>query len=304
LIGLRPRLLRRNLIRAFGLWTATAVVALFVLGPILWMVDSSLQGENELLSRPGHVLPVNPTLDNYGYIFTGEIPRSFAVRGAIRSRISQEAREIPQALLNSVIVALGVTLINLVLGALAAYSFARIRFRAKRLTFNFLLGSRLLPAMAIAIPFYTIINTLGQLDTYTALIVVYLTFTLPFTIWFLREYFLLLPKDMEDAALIDGCNRLQTLVRIVLPLAAPALVAAGAFAFMASYNEFLFALLLTQTINSQTLPVIIASVAVNPDASFALISVSVVLAMIPPLLFAVGIRRYLTRGLVGAVGHA
>jgi multiple sugar transport system permease protein len=304
LIGLSQRRLPRPLIRALSLWAATALVALFVLGPILWMVDSSLQGENELLSRPGHVLPVNPTLDNYSYVFTGEIPQSFAVRGAIRSRISQEAREIPQALMNSVIVALSVTVINLVLGALAAYSFARIRFKAKRLTFNFLLGSRLLPAMAIAIPFYTIINALGQLDTYQALIVVYLTFTLPFTIWFLREYFQLLPKDMEDAALIDGCNRFQTLVRIVLPLAAPALVAAGAFAFMAAYNEFLFALLLTQSINSQTLPVIIASVAVNPDASFALISVSVVLAMIPPLLFAIGIRRYLTRGLVGAVGHA
>jgi multiple sugar transport system permease protein len=304
LIGLRQRLRPRRLSRALALWVATALVVVFVLGPILWMVDSSLQGENELLSRPGHVLPVNPTLDNYGYVFTGEIPQSFAVRGAIRSRISQEAREIPQALMNSVIVALSVTLINLVLGALAAYSFARIRFKAKRLTFNFLLGSRLLPAMAIAIPFYTIINALGQLDTYQALIVVYLTFTLPFTIWFLREYFQLLPKDMEDAALIDGCNRFQTLVRIVLPLAAPALVAAGAFAFMAAYNEFLFALLLTQSINSQTLPVIIASVAVNPDASFALISVSVVLAMIPPLLFAIGIRRYLTRGLVGAVGHA
>jgi multiple sugar transport system permease protein len=304
LIGLRQRFLSRRLLRALALWGATALVVAFVLGPILWMVDSSLQGENELLSRPGHVLPVNPTLDNYSYVFTGEIPQSFAVRGAIRSRISQEAREIPQALMNSVIVALSVTLINLVLGALAAYSFARIRFKAKRLTFNFLLGSRLLPAMAIAIPFYTIINALDQLDTYQALIVVYLTFTLPFTIWFLREYFQLLPKDMEDAALIDGCNRFQTLVRIVLPLAAPALVAAGAFAFMAAYNEFLFALLLTQSINSQTLPVIIASVAVNPDASFALISVSVVLAMIPPLLFAIGIRRYLTRGLVGAVGHA
>lgn len=302
--GIGARLGRRHVVRTVGLWGATALVGLFVLGPILWMVDSSLQGENELLSRPSHVLPVNPSFDNYNYIFTGEIPRSFAVRGAIRSRISQEARQIPQALENSVIVALGVTLINLLLGSLAAYSFARIRFRGKGLTFNFLLGSRLLPAMAIAIPYYTIINGLGQLDTYTALIVVYLTFTLPFTVWFLREYFLLLPKETEDAALIDGCNRFQTLVHIVLPLAAPAMVAAGAFAFMASYNEFLFALLLTQTINSQTLPVIIASVAVNPDASFALISVSVVLAMVPPLLFAIGIRRYLTRGLVGAIGHA
>src|SRR5207245_6354838 len=101
------------------------------------MVDSSLQGENELLSRPSHILPVNPSFDNYNYIFTGEIPRSFAVRGAIRSRISQEARQIPQALENSVIVALGVALINLLLGSLVDYSCAVIRIGAKRLACNF-----------------------------------------------------------------------------------------------------------------------------------------------------------------------
>lgn len=266
------------------------------------MLDSSFQGESELLTRPSHLLPQQPTVANFNYIFTGAIPQGLEVRGTLRSRISQEAREIPAALENSAIVAITVALINVAFGALAAYTFARLTFVGKSVVFNFLLGSRLLPAIAIAIPYYAIVSALNLLDSYLGLVLVYLTFSLPFTIWFLRDYFISLPIDIEEAAQIDGCGRLQVFLRIVLPLATPGLVAAGAFAFMSSYNEFLFALLLTQTINSQTLPVVLSSVATNPDASLALIATSVVLAMVPPLVFAIMFQRFLTRGLVAALG--
>jgi len=294
--------LSRAVWRQLGLWAATLVMLVFILGPILWMLNSSFQGESELLTRPSHVVPQQPTVANFSYIFTGAVPQGFDVRGTLRSRISQEAREIPAALENSAIIALTVAVLNVALGVLAAYTFARIRFRGRSLIFNFLLGSRLLPAIAVAIPYYAIVSALGLLDSYVGLILVYLTFSLPFTIWFLRDYIVSLPIDVEEAAQIDGCGRLQLLRRIVLPLAAPGLAAAGAFAFMASYNEFLFALLLTQTINSQTMPVILSSVATNPDASLALIATSVVLAMVPPLIFAIVFQRFLTRGLVAALG--
>jgi len=275
---------------------------LFILGPILWMLDSSFQGENELLTRPSHLIPQQPTVANFDYIFTGTVPQGLNVRGTLRSRISQEAREVPAALENSAIIALTVAHVNVAFGALAAYTFARLKFRGKSLVFNFLLGTRLLPVIAVAIPYYAIVSALGLLDSYVGLILVYLTFSLPFTIWFLRDYIISLPIDIEEAAQIDGCGRLQLFLRIVLPLAAPGLAAAGAFAFMSSYNEFLFALLLTQTIGSQTLPVILSSVATNPDASLALIATSVVLAMVPPLIFAIVFQRFLTRGLVAALG--
>ncbi len=294
----------REFRRQAGLWAATLVLLMFILGPILWMLDSSFQGESELLTRPSHLLPQEPTVANFNYIFTGAIPQGLQVRGTLRSRISQEAREIPAALQNSAIIALTVALINVALGALAAYTFARLNFRGKSVVFNFLLGSRLLPAIAVAIPYYAIVSALNLLDSYVGLILVYLTFSLPFTIWFLRDYIISLPVDIEDAAQIDGCGRLQLFLRIVLPLAAPGLVAAGAFAFMSSYNEFLFALLLTQTINSQTLPVVLSSVATNPDASLALIATGVVLAMVPPLIFAITFQRFLTRGLVAALGKS
>jgi multiple sugar transport system permease protein len=273
------------------------LLIIFIVGPLIWVVIASVQGENELLRQPPRVIPQNPTLDNYNYVFTGKIPTDYEVKGQLRSRISQEARLIPAALKNSFIVATAVMGINLILGALGAYTFSRLRFKGKVVTFNFFLGSRLIPVIAVAIPYYVIIQTMGLMDTYSSLILVYLALTLPFTIWFLTLYFNGIPEDFEDAALIDGCSRFQALVRVVLPMALPGLVAAAAFAFMTSYNEFLFARFLTQTIATQTGPVIIAAIAGNPDASYTLISVAMTLGLIPPLILALVLRRWLTEGL-------
>ncbi len=214
---------------------------IFIVGPLIWVSVASIQGENELLRQPPRIIPQNPTLDNYNYVFTGEIPTAYEVKGQLRSRISQEARLIPQALKNSFIVATAVMIINLVIGSVAAYTFSRLQFRGKTSTFNFFLGSRLIPVIAVAIPYYVIIQTMGLLDTHISLILVYLALTIPFSIWFLTLYFNGIPQDFEDAALIDGCSRFQALVRIVIPMSLPGFVAAAAFSFMTSYNEFLFA---------------------------------------------------------------
>ena len=276
---------------------------IFIIGPFVWMAVASLQGENALLKRPPEIIPRNPTLDNYRYVFTGEIPTSYEVKGQLRSRISQEARLIGPALKNSFIVATVVLVINLVFGTPAAYTFARMRFRGKKPSYNFILASRLLPAMAIAIPYYVIVLTLKLLDTYLALILVYSSLTLPFTIWFLTLYVSNIPSEMEDAGLVDGCTRFQALTKILVPMMAPGLVAAAAFAFMTSYNEFLFARFLTQSIKSQTGPVIIASIAGNPDASYSLISVCITVGLIPPLILAVTMRKWLTEGLSASVTY-
>ena len=273
------------------------LLIVFIVGPLVWVAVASIQGENELLRQPPRIIPKNPTLDNYNYVFTGKIPTAYEVKGQLRSRISQEARLIPSALKNSFIVATSVMTVNLLIGPLAAYTFARTRFRGKTALLNFILGSRLLPVMAVAIPYYVIIKTMGLLDTHISLILIYLALTLPFTVWFLTSYFNGIPVDFEEAAHIDGCNTLQALTLVVIPMALPGLVAAAAFAFMTSYNEFLFARFLTQSIDSQTGPVIISSIAGNPDASYSLISVAITLGLMPPLVLAIGLRRWLTEGL-------
>ena len=205
----------------------------------------------------------------------------------IRSRISQEARLIPAALKNSFIVATAVMGINIIFGTLGAYTFSRLHFRGKVAHLQFLLRQPPDSSDRGRHPILRHHSKHGIAGyTYSSLILVYLALTLPFTIWFLTLYFNGIPEDFEDAALIDGCSRFQALVRVVLPMALPGLVAAAAFAFMTSYNEFLFARFLTQSIATYTGPVIIAAIAGNPDASYTLISVAMTLGLIPPLILA------------------
>jgi multiple sugar transport system permease protein len=136
------------------------LLIIFIVGPLIWVAVASIQGESELLRKPQRIFPENPTLENYNYVFTGKIPTAFEVKGQLlRSRISQEARLIPAALKNSFIVATAVMGINLIFGTLGAYTFSRLRFRGKVVTFNFFLGSRLIPVIAVAIPYYVIIQT-------------------------------------------------------------------------------------------------------------------------------------------------
>lgn len=281
---------------------ATGLV-FYIICPFLWVLSASFQLETELFEQPPNWLPANPTIANYAYVFTGRIPSAYEERGLLRSPITQEARLLLPGMLNSFIVAVTVTIVNLVLGVPAAYTFAREKFRGRNGTYMFILGSRLLPTVAVAIPIYMTVNTLDLLDTKLALVLIHSAFTLPFTIWVLTLYFRSLPREIEDAAMVDGCTRFGTLRYMVLPLAAPGLAAVGAFAFLFSYSEFLFGLFTTQSINAKTVPVLISAVANNPDSSYTLISVGVILSIIPPLVVALGFRRFITTGLVTSLSR-
>jgi multiple sugar transport system permease protein len=289
------------LINSILLNLLVVLLIIYIAGPFLWVMSASFQGENELLSKPPSFIPKNPTTDNYRYVFTGQVPTAYEVTGQLRSRISQEARLIAPALLNSFIIAICVLLINLLFATPAAYAFARLRWKFKNGFYNFILGSRLMPAMAVAIPYYIIIQSLKLMNTRLSLMLVYSALTIPFSIWFLTMYITNIPREMEDAGLVDGCNYFQVLTNVVVPMIIPGLVAASAFAFMTSYNEFLFARFLTTSIASQTGPVIIASISGNPDASYSLISVCLTLGMIPPIILAITMRKWLTQGLSATI---
>jgi multiple sugar transport system permease protein len=280
---------------------AGLVLALMILVPFLWALSASLQNESALFERPPHWIPDPATTENYNYVFTGEVPQAYEARGLLRSPVTQEARTLPDGLRNSFVVAFFVVLLNLVLGALAAHTFARERFRGSQTAFVFILGSRLLPAVAVAIPIYMILRELDLLDTKLALVLVHSAFTLPFTIWVLTLYFQSLPREMEEAARVDGATRFETLRYVVLPLAAPGLAAVGAFAFLFSYSEFMFALLTTSTTNAKTVPVMISAISVNPDASYTLIAVGIILSVAAPMALALVFRRYITSGLVASL---
>ena len=280
---------------------AGIALAVVILVPFLWVFSASLQSESALFKRPPSWVPSPATTGNYEYVFTGKVPQAYEQRGLLRSPVTQEARLLPWGLQNSLIIATSVLAVNLILGTLAAYTFARERFKGGRLALMFVLGSRLLVPMAVAIPIFIILRRLGLLDTKLALILVHSAFTLPFTIWVLTLYFSSLPRELEEAALVDGCSRFGALRHVVLPLAAPGLAAIGVFSFLFSYNEFLFALLTTSSISSKTIPVMISAISVNPDASYSLIAVGITLSIVAPIVVAVVFRRYITSGLVSSL---
>jgi multiple sugar transport system permease protein len=293
---------RYRRLRTAGLYAAAALVGFWVLAPLAWMLSASLQFDHELFSIPPNWIPENPTLDNYRYVLTREAPESYQRTGMGR-RVSEEALSSIPALRNTLIVATTVMVCNVVISALGAYAISRVRFSGKKTVFGYILASRLIPPIAVAIPFFAIVQALGLMNTRTALVLVYLAFTVPFTLWFLTGYFSYLPLEIEEAALVDGCNRLQVLYKIVLPLSKPGLAAAGAFAFMISYGEFIYAVFLTRTLEARTVPVVLSSAALNFDVSYALASTALVVAVVPPVLFALIFRNYILGGLSMAFGR-
>jgi multiple sugar transport system permease protein len=280
------------------IYLSAIVVVGFALAPFMWVILSGFLPEVAILTVPPEWFRSGLIVDNYRYILTGEIPRAHEVGGQLRRMISEEVRHVPRAAFNSSVVAGAVLLLNWLLGVPAAYAYARLRFPGRVATFYFITVSRLIPAVALAIPYFLIVQRLGLLDRHFALILIHTALTLPFTVLILVLYFRSIPVEIEESAQLDGASRWAILRRVMLPLALPSLVGAGLFAFMLSYSEFLFALLVTTSEYSRTLPVTLASVASNPDVSWSLLSAGTTLAVLPALILVWPIWRYMVRGLV------
>jgi multiple sugar transport system permease protein len=279
------------------LWIAVLLV--FVLTPLLVTLLASITPDKAIISQPAHWFTSGFNIDNYLYILTGKLPSQYAAETGQRTMgmVSQEIRHLPASMLHSSVVSLLVMVIDLVLGALAAYALVKMRFRGKGMVLNFILGTRLIPVVALAIPYYELMQQFKLTNTLTSLVIMYVGLTLPFTVLILCVAFRQVDRSIEEAAQLDGLNPLQILVRIVVPVAAPSMVGAGLFAFMLSYSEFLFGLLLTTNESVRTLPVTLASVSVNPDVSLGLITAGIVLGVLPTLIVIVPVWRYMVRGL-------
>ncbi|MFO1055880.1 MAG: carbohydrate ABC transporter permease [Dongiaceae bacterium] len=279
---------RRNPL-ADALWSLVAiVVAMIFLFPLYWGLSTSLRNPLDTFTVSGLGIPwinFQPTLDNW----TSQLASAEAQR----------------ALANSTIIAVCATLLAIALGAPAAYGLARFQFSVRGLTNKDLtvwfLSQRVLPPVATVIPFYLVMRTLGLLDTKLALVLINATFILPFVVVILRQTFLDLPVELEEAALVDGASHFTAFFNIALPLAAPAMAATGLIIFAFAWNEFLFAI----TIGSQqalTIPVHMAGAVDTRGVQFWFMATRALIAMIPPVLLALLAQRYIVRGLtLGAV---
>jgi multiple sugar transport system permease protein len=228
---------RRNWIRPLAMWIAVVFICVFCLFPFYWLINVSLKTGSDL--SQADIFPPSPTLDNYSSIFKNN--------------------DFTSALKNSVIITTITTILALIVGSFAAYALARLRFKRKFLILALILSISTFPAIAIAAPIFKLWTDIGLYDTRIGLILPYLTFALPLAIYILTSFFKEIPKELEEAALVDGATYFQAFRKVVLPLAAPGLVTAGLLTAFFVWNEFLLAVTLTSSPDAFTVPVAVAN---------------------------------------------
>lgn len=292
-MGIRKIRIKKYISRIV-LYALVVLITTWTLAPFTWLFVSGLFPYKKLISdRTTSWFPKNPTLKNFQAMFN------------MNSHIGQRFMA---SLRNSMIISGSVTVICLIFGTLAAYALARLKFPFKNNIIMSLISIRMIPTVALVIPFFVIIRTFDYYliqvnsnfhfyDTKINLIILYVTFILGFVIWIMRGFFLTIPTELEEAARIDGCTRTQALIKIVLPLLAPGLVATGIFTFLLAWDEFVLALVFTKTTNSITIPVYISSLGSQYIHPFDQIAASGFVASLPPIILALIFQKFLIKGL-------
>ncbi len=263
---------------AAGLAMALGLLVIWSLLPIFWNVLTSVKSRIDIFSYPPKIFVV-PDFSPYA--------RALAFEGG---------QSIWPNMINSVVVATLATLLTLFLASLAAYAFSRFRFRGQRTLLYVVLATRLLPPMVTIIPLFLLMNRLGLIDTQFVLVIIYSALNIPFATWLSKAYFDTIPRELEEAGLIDGCSWLQALWHVTLPLAAPGLAAAAIFVFVLSWNEFTFAFMFT-SVEARTLPLLIAQAHGDDQIYWQDMAAQATILISLPLLVALLMQRRLVSGL-------
>lgn len=250
--------------------------SIITIAPILWMTLTSFKSEADVFNIPPVWIPLFK-LDNYLYVF--------------------ENRPFSLYIYNSIIVATAVTAICITIGTLAAYGFSGSKFRGNNGMFLGVIFSRMVPPVSFIIPFIIIFGNLGIRDTQLSLIITNTFFSLPFAIWVMKPFFDGIPSELEDAARIDGCDKIQMFFRILLPIVKPGIGAAATLSFLFSWKEFLFALVLTST-KAKTLPIGLTDFFVDEFIQWNHLAAANTISIIPAVIFILLFQRYLVRGML------
>jgi multiple sugar transport system permease protein len=260
---------------------AAAVTAVLIwLSPLLWILLTSLKERPDIFSRTPLFL-FRPTLNNYLTVLA--------------------RREFTEGLINSLKTAGLTTVLAMAIGVIAAYPLSRLEFRWRDRILFWVLSLRMLPAVAIVVPFYLILYKFHLLDTLPGLVSAYLSFSLPFAIWMLVGFFRDLPRELDDAAFIDGCSHLQLLWQVQLPMLRPALAVVAIFTFVFAWNELVLALMLTE-VDAKTVPVAIVGMVQPDDIPWGELAAGSILMLLPMMIVVFALQRHIVRGLtLGAV---
>lgn len=253
------------------------VVSIVFLFPIYWMVLTSFKYQVDIFTNPPKFL-FTPTLETYiGYMQRADISRR---------------------LLNTIIVATGAGIVSIVAGSMAGYALARIRIRGAATFGLLILLSRGVPPIALAVPMFLVARKLGLTDKHITLILAYCTFLIPYVMWLMRSFFLSLPRELEESAMIDGCSRYGAFFKIIVPISLPGILSTLIFSMILAWEELLFALVLTNR-NASTIPVAIAGIAADTDigANWAALTAVGTITVVPVVIFALMVQKWLIKGL-------
>ena len=267
-------------------YVLVVAILIYTVFPFYWALRSSLSPISELFATPVQWWPQNPTLDNYAQVFSNA--------------------NFLYALRNSTFVAGSVTILSLILGALAAYALGRFSFRGRTPVLYLILAMTMFPQVAVLGALYDMVNQFKLFNTLAALMLTYMIFTLPFTVWVLVSFFRQMPKEMEEAAYVDGATPFQTFYKVMLPLIGPGLVTTGLIAFIGAWNEFLYALSFTQTPENRTVTYAIFTFSPQTGGGFeipwAQMMAATVVVTVPLIVLTLVFQRYILGGLTaGAV---
>jgi len=264
-------------------WATTFLLMIIICLPGLWVVLTGFRPNREVLAKPAIWIPEQLNLDNFSKIF------GFGAE--------QIAIPVPSYFVNSLVIAMTSTVIAVLIGMSGGYAFARFRFGGKNGIFLGLMLSRTVPGIALSLPVFMVWSRLGLIDTKLGLIIVYVALNIPFTIWLIDGFFRQIPKEMSEAAQVDGCTRWQAFWKIEFPLAKSGVASAGIFAFLTSWNEYALASQLTRSTDSKTLPVGLMDFTAQFTIDWAGMSAMAVIIIIPALVLTFLVQKHLIAGL-------
>lgn len=265
---------QKKVLKTILIYVALVVVTLFFLLPLLWILRTSLATKAQAYQIPPD-FTAKFTFDNYRAIF--------------------QDSDFGRYFFNSAVVSLASTVLSVIFGSMSSYHLSRKHGDSTKEKLA-ILATQMIPPIVLVIPISTIIKTAGLNDTWIALILAYLTFNLPYVIWMMLGFFDGIPKELDDAAAIDGCTKLQTYFHVVFPLVAPGLMATAVYSFLVGWNEFMFALVLTGN-STRTMPVAIASLETQQGIKIAELCAATIVAILPVILLSSFIKKYLINGL-------
>jgi len=257
---------------------------IFMLSPIAWSFIMSITPQVEILSNTTNYFPENPTLENYKTLLSSDYGQGDLFRRGI---------------INSLVAAVISLFLGIPIAILCAYPMSRLRFRGFSVYRNILLFTMAIPVFATIIPLYKIFATFNFLDNIFALVLIYITSFLPLTVWLLINYFDTLPKELEEAAYIDGCTKFRTMLLVILPVSYPVIFASALIIFLATWNQFQIPLILAPTYATKPIAVVVSEFVTKSTIEYGLMNAGGILAIFPPAIIALVFRRFLIRGMVG-----